>query len=83
MSGPQEIMQPRQSQRQGIETSIGHRHAIPDDAHLLAGHAGQYVGEKAWDARLMSREKLVLNGMYLDEIQAPKPEFRDQAEQGT
>ncbi len=23
------------------------------------------------------------NGMYFDEIQAPKPEFRDQAEQGT
>ena len=29
----------------------------------------------------MSREKLVLNGIYLDENQAPKPEFHDQAEQ--
>jgi predicted dienelactone hydrolase len=67
---------------QGLRWSKA-RHAIPDDAHLLAGHAGQYVGEKAWDARLMSREKLVLNGIYLDEIQAPKPEFHDQAEQGT
>ena len=31
----------------------------------------------------MSRERPLLNGMYFDEIQAPNPEFRSQAEQGT
>jgi hypothetical protein len=31
----------------------------------------------------MCREKLLLNGMYLNEIHAPKPEFHGQAEQGT
>ena len=27
--------------------------------------------------------RLLLNGMYFDEIQEPKPEFRYQGEQGT
>src|SRR5438874_7704047 len=37
----------------------------------------------SWATGLTSREKPILNGIYLDEIQAPKPEFRDQAQQGT
>ena len=45
--------------------------------------SGASAGEKAWDARLMSRERPLLNGMYFDEIQEPKSEFRSQAEQGT
>jgi hypothetical protein len=31
----------------------------------------------------MSRERPSLNGMYFDEIQEPKLEFHNQAEQGT
>jgi hypothetical protein len=40
--------------------------------------------EKTWDARPMPLEVFAeRNGMYFNEIQTPKPEFRDQAEQGT
>ena len=45
--------------------------------------SGASAGQKAWDARLMSRERPLLNGMYFDEIQAPKSEFRDYTDQRT
>jgi hypothetical protein len=44
---------------------------------------GSSASAGAWDIRSMSREKRLLNGIYFDEIQTPKPQFRDQAEKGT
>src|SRR5271170_667480 len=40
-------------------------------------------GEKARDAGSTAHKKRLLNGIYFDEIQAPKPEFHDPPEQGT
>jgi len=52
---------------------IGHPRCYQKEVASARGHGMQ----------MNVSRKLLLNGIYCNEIEAPKPEFRDQAQQGT